>query len=544
MEYAKDLHNGKTMPAEAASRRRIYVCPRPGCGGRVYLPHVYKQRPHFRHYPGEGTPACDQYFPGASGGYIHISPTVSVEEDPAELGVLIAQCDGSWSLGLRLPDIPSGELGAASLGTLRSASVQVYAGPDRVRQISALDLRPGVGYTRVAVSPSLQSFRTEAAGTWPVDIDKGRWALECRGIEAKGSLFRIRGGEWTRLVAGSGVRPEESLLVLAEERCAVPAEIVTETHARMHGSGLHWVLREIRIPEEEVDSVTAWITLLGHEIVPRTWGVELATPARAYTEVGDPIFWIGDEVVLKLEAPQSGADAMLELRAGTNTHTQSVALMAGRVAHVSITALAAGFARFGILAERLASLNLAFIPKPSGSVVLSMLARTPRLRVLLGEVALEAWCGLTHKVRFSSQEAQELRIEPGQYDARLRVTIWERGKQKSRRGLDSRTAERTIQSALRTASRIEIDAGNLGRLIMVSSAFVRVSSQGVPAQDRLAWRDSNISMRVLPNKPGIPAVIVRPGSSGSLVSRRIGAVSLVRARLDLRRHRKLGGTSR
>ncbi len=107
MDRARDLTNGEIVAAEEASRERPYVCRRPGCGGRVYLPHVAIQRPHFRHRPGEGTPACEEYVASSGSSGEPVAPIVAAVEDvPTALGLILDQFDGEWRVGLRLPEIP------------------------------------------------------------------------------------------------------------------------------------------------------------------------------------------------------------------------------------------------------------------------------------------------------------------------------------------------------------------------------------------------------------------------------------------------------
>jgi len=540
VDYAKDLRSGKIVAAKDASKVRAYVCARPGCGGRVYLPHVVVQRPHFRHYPGEGTPACDEYHPGLGyGGDKPARQIAAVEEDPCELGLLLAQVDGRWGLGLRLPEIPREELGELSVSALRPALIDIYSGSERIVQVSALDLRPGVGVARVDVVPTLERFRTQPSGSWPDSIHKERWLLESRGLRAKGALFRLRRGEWMRLLEGSGVHHAEALLVLADGRCAPPKGIVSQTHHGISGGGSQWTIWEVRLPSVPVADVIGWLAQLGHEFVPRSWGLDFATPPRAYAEQGIPVFWLDDAPVVTLEAPQPSAEAHLLFKVGSILNDASVEASATCVAHARVRASDVGNACISIAAEQSSSVDLVFVPRPHRTALLEMLTQTPRLRIWIGDQEIAAWGGSTHKVFIASREIPEVRIDFGADSVRARVKLWERGKQRSSRGLNARNTARLVEAALSTGSRVEIDADNLGRLQIVPTHVVP-EAPSKSASSRLAWHDHVLSLRQHHDEATTPSFLEQPRTASSLTSRMVTPAELVRSRMVLRRHGKKG----
>lgn len=540
MDYARDRH-GRIVAAESATSGP-YVCPRPGCGGRVFRRDGGERRAHFAHHSGQGTEACDEYSPnvGFLGGDAAASVDGSaVEDSPSELGLIVDQLDGAWRLGLRLPEIPRDELGEVSLSVLLPASVEVSAGGTLVSRISALDLRSGVGAARVAVHPALQEYRARAAGAWPKTVDTERWHLRANGVDARGTLFRLRGGEWTRLLSGSDVHHGQRLVVLADERMAPPAPLVTETHPRVTvGDGSRWTLWEIRIPEAPVASVIAWLDRLGHAVAPRPWSVELATPPRAFDERGDPVFWIGDVPVISIEAPQTGAEAQVWFRAGTNSFSTSVRAADGGEAFVAIASHQVGITH--LIAERRAEIKATFIPRPTHAALLEQLKKTPRVRVWIGEVAIEAWRDSKSKVPVNVA-LPEVRVDLGAEDARARVTVWERGKQRTSRGLNARNVERLITEALPVASRIELDADNFGRVEIVPTRGASERRGGSATSDRLAWFEQVVSLNAPPEQHATTTLLERPRASASLTVRRVGAVALVRSRQVARRRYDAGG---
>lgn len=544
VDYARDPHTGRLVAAKDASRLRYYECPRPGCGVRVYPPNVVKQRPHFRHWPGQGTSECDEYVPNSPPDADPSAGTVgAAEENPSELGLVLTLVEGRWGLGLLLPEISREELGESSLGALRTALLEVYAGPEPLLRISALELRPGVGAARVDVIPSLQPFRTQPAGSWPDPVNTERWFLESPGLEAKGSLFRLRRGEWMRLLAGSGVHPEETLLLLADRRCAPPHSVVHETYARMPHGGLDWTIWEVRLPSEPVALESEWLGRLGYRLVPRPWSVEVALPPRTRGERAEPVFWVGDSPVLTLTAPRPDAEAMVVVQSGSNRHYAGVKTGGNRLAFLRLKTWDAGWTRLAIPAERDAALDVRVIPRPSPEAVLATLALTPRLRVQIGDNTLEAWQASFHSVLVPPRCSLAVRVDLGVDSARARVTMWERGRRSSRRGLDARGVETAVAEALLKASRIEIDADNLGGIVLLPVHPPIDTTGHLTTTDRLAWRDLVVSHHANAVPLATPTLLHRPGAATSLLPRRAEAAALARARLAIRRLRGPGGTT-
>lgn len=547
MEYGRVKRSGSLVRAADAVRGASYVCPT--CGLPLELRRG-EDLEYFAHWRGlEDTRDCEFFAPGAgeSGrpqgaddAIVLVDP--SVEDDPAELGLILDQLDGEWRVGLRLPEIPHDELGGeVSLNELRRARVEVSAGDVAVSRISGLDLRPGVGAARVQVPPSVRDYQARVAGPWPPAIDTRRWQLQSRGLEVKGTLFRLRSGEWTRLLMNSRVHSGERLLVLAETGWARPESLVAEKHAQISSGGLTWIIWEIRLPDEPVDSATAWLARIGHRFVQKPWSVELAAPPRMLDERGEPLFWVGDSPVLTLEAPQGGAEATVSVEVGTDSVNASVTAPASRRIHVAIPGQRAELARIGVFTERKATLTIGFVEPPSRESLLEALAKTARLRVWLGHQVVEAWHEPSCRVPVGSLAVQGVLVDLGLDGARVRVTVWERDKQRSRPGLDARSAARAIESSLSTASRIELDAENFGRVEIVPQRVTVEPPRNVGSGGRLSWYDHLASMSPRASEHTVATVIGQPRAAMSLIVRRVGPSALIRARLELRRRRGVGG---
>jgi len=537
VQHAADLHTGKIVAAENALWGRVYVCPRPGCGGQVYLPHVSKQTPHFRHYPGEGTKECDEYYPSNGGGGVSVVPIAGrIEDDPAELGLLMVQVDGRWALGIRLPEIPDAQLGSSSLKELCNAFVEVSAGPGCSTRVSALDLRPGIGIARIDILPSAQTFRTQAAGTWPVSIDKNIWKLECKGLDVKGSLFRLRNGEWTRLLTGSGVYAGEVLLLIADARHTPPESIVSAHHTQIASDTVDWAIWEVRVPDQPSRTELAWLARVGHDLIPRPWRLELVTPPRTIGDHGEPVFWIGDTAMLLIHAPRDATQAHAAYKFGTNCYTSAIAVSNERQAYVAIDLRQLGSTWFSIAGERTAILELSVRFRPSDSKSRKALEHAPRLRIWIGDLAFESWQNAINEVPVTHNSLPDVRAELGTECTRAQVRAWERGKQRISSGLDGLGVAKFIQEFLATASRIEVDAGNFGKLVLTPLMVISSKDPRTDDSHRLRFYDRILQSA---NRAGNTH---RPETApGWRPAKNADSAALVRGRLAQRRRREVGG---
>jgi hypothetical protein len=546
VDHAKDLQNGKIVAATHASSWRSYACPRLECRGRVYLAKGAIQRPHFRHYPGEGTDACEEYFPGFGSGTepIRRQFAPAVEEDPAALGLVLSELDGHWTLGIRLPEISGEEFGDAALGTLRMAQVEVFAGQHRLGQVGALSLRPGIGTARVAVPASIQSYRAQSVGTWPVGIDRRRWQLECRGLEAKGTLFRLRNAEWTRLVANSGVHQGETILVLADKRCPLPKSLSSVAHCQMHSGGIQWILSEVVIPDD-LDQVGGWLATLGYELVPRPWQSTLVSTPRGFTERGQPTFWVGDTPVIKVEAPtRSAHTSTYALAFETNRYLAELKTASSGVSYVAVVPTRSGLQRFTVAGDARSTIDLQFVERPTTHTQLESVANTPRLRIWIGDACLKAWGESECAIKVQPSAPPRVMANLGDSSARARVTVWQHGLRYNHRSLSEREVDKVVEGALCSdgISLIEIDADALGRVEIAPMIVVRKASHEARNFDRLEWRDRLIAR--LASSSEAKAVAMLGQIPAARIVRPIDAVNLVRSRLALRKRHGRGESMR
>jgi hypothetical protein len=142
MDYAADAFSPKPVPADRASFYRDYTCPT--CGGRVFLRRAGRRRAHFAHFPGEGSPECEEYHPGTGGGG---SGGEHVRR-PKPLSLYLAlegdvRSRPSWHLELLLPQIPDGHgrlvVKSGIGGHIPVSFVRLRQGPVLVRVRTQVD---------------------------------------------------------------------------------------------------------------------------------------------------------------------------------------------------------------------------------------------------------------------------------------------------------------------------------------------------------------------------------------------------------------------
>ena len=540
MDYAKDLRTGKIVAADDASPRSVFACPRPGCAGRVYLPDVRVQRPHFRHYPGEGTPDCDLYFPGspAGGASTHVAPPDAVEDEKGELGLIVEHDEDRWGLLLRLPEVENDELGLAPLTSLRSGFIEVFTGSERLARVNALVVQPGTGSARVEVPPSLQQYRSEPRGEWPAGILLNRWRKTARAIAAVGCLFRSCGGEWARLRELSSVHWGEELIAVCDSRCPPPQSIIVDTFHQREHAGHRWSMWKVRLPAEDSATADAWVARLGHVVVPKRWSARFASPPGYVAASGEPCFWVGGTAVVEVEATAPHRSTTITLAQGTNALNKTVGVAECVRAYLGISSATTGPTRLLLEDERTPVLELTFAARLDQDSVRQALQRSPRLCIWIGDTCFEAWSGRKHSLRVASEACGDVRIETGLQGTRMTVATWTNGKRKVYRQLAKRDAESNITAALRTASKVEVDAENLGCVeIRLSHSRARADEVAKGA-NRLAWWAAAAGSVLAQTSQTSAAYVSLPRLPHVLQKRSVDAVGMIQARLNATRRNR------
>jgi hypothetical protein len=400
------------------------------------------------------------------------SPRVEVEARPDEPGLYVEQEERTWGLYLRLPEIPEAGLGTASLSVLQEGFLEVFVGGVPVSRLSALDVRPNVGTARAQVPPTWREYQVVPEGRWPPAVDPSRWRVTIRGLDYRGTLFRLRGGEWVRLRRHSLVRWGEPLLLIAGTGDAPPDDCLGEEGDEVSHGGMSWRLWRVELPSVPEPGVESWLTGLGHKVAPPAWRVSFASVPDSFAPDGQTPRFRRDAVALaKLVPPLKASETMLSLRLGSNLYSRSVRPRATETLFVAVSAGVSAPASLQISSDSECTAELEFVEPPTVEQLRGLLARLPRLRLWIGERCFEAWHQEQALVRRRSKHSP-VRIEPGVEGARLSVVVHLRRGRRTSRDLGVREAEAVVSEALAEARRIELDAGALGRVDLVLDVAV------------------------------------------------------------------------
>jgi len=139
--------------------------------------------PGFAHNAHAARLDCDLYHP-SFGGEASTVWAGALEDDGTSEFDLCLDDQENWSIYLRFFEIS--DIGNTRLRTLADASVNIVTGSDS-KNISLMELRPGVGSARLVVPPSINSYDATASGKWPADLPSDRWSGSCSEM-ASGSV--------------------------------------------------------------------------------------------------------------------------------------------------------------------------------------------------------------------------------------------------------------------------------------------------------------------------------------------------------------------
>ncbi|MBS1853932.1 MAG: hypothetical protein JST11_01090 [Acidobacteria bacterium] len=475
MRYARDDRSKKVVDAQSIgerARHRPFSCPT--CGARVHYKSSIGLSPDpiFAHNPHEGKPDCENYHPwdagaiGPSATAPQRSRPVAVEDSPEEFGLCLDDAE-NWTLYLRLPELRASEIGDVSLRSLAGAYVEVDSAGTRGR-LSLIELRPGVGSARLQVPPIAGSYRTAPGGSWPAGIPRRRWDAQTRGVNVRGTLHRLRRGEWVRLREGSAVELGEDLRVVADHRNAPPRDCRPAFGKQVSFRNQTWAMWRVKIPETRSPAVEQWLESLAFELDDAAWDVCIASLPVAINSEQVPIFPTRQPIVARFKAPRPGARVDVTLDSSSSRATEAVAAAGAQdtvfavfsIPWPSSNELRVDYNERSSIAFESDNAEDLWEAKDAAKAV-------PALEVSIGDTVISAWDEPVEiLVPRRSEELPSVVVRPELDDVRVDLS-WD-GAQGA--GSEESVSPEILASRLvalmklRSSFSVEIDGGGLGKL--------------------------------------------------------------------------------
>ena len=475
MRYARDDRAKKDVDAHEVGesrRSRAYSCPT--CGARVHYKRSIGLSPNpiFAHNPHEGSSDCENYYPW-QGGFdapsspspVAIRPRVAVEDTPDELGLCLEDAE-IWTTYLRVPEMSAVELGSLSPRALTSAFVEVDSGGERNR-LPLIDLRPGVGSARLAVPPMTPAYKITTTGSWPTGVRQKRWQTTSRGLSSRGTLFRLRHGEWVRLREGSPVELGEELRVVADQRNSPPAECQPVAGKVISFRGQNWRMWRVALPAVSSRQFEVWTESLGVDAVEPVWDVRIANvPEDVDPESQFSVFSTRKMLIARIRSPRSGASADISLSAGSARYSDSFSTGRGTdTAFLAFSVAWPGSNELRVSYDDRSSVRFETREAQDLSDLKRALGAVPVLRVMVGEALVQSW-GEPFEVPIPrlNEQAPHITLLPDLEDLRVGLR-WEGPEgEGAEDSLSLENATRRLNSffELRRGTAVRVDAGALG----------------------------------------------------------------------------------
>jgi len=322
MQYAIDRRTKRIVQADKVrwtEQNRAYECP--VCKAKVHYKSAMGLSPYpgFAHNAHAGRPDCDLYHPSL-GGETSTAWTGVPEEGETGKFDLCLDDQANWSLFLRFPEIS--DLGSARLRTLAEGSVNVVAGSDS-KNISLMELRPGVGSGRLVVPPSINSYEATPTGKWPSELASDQWSGCCAGLNPRGTSFVLRNGEWERLKPGSELKLGTEIRIVAEDTNGPPAMYSSASAVAISHNKVTWRMWRMSLPQAISTSLDRWAEATGVNFTQPADELSIIGVPRGLSSDG-PIFTTGHRFIAKAKWAPDEAPATLSLRTPLGSESSSV----------------------------------------------------------------------------------------------------------------------------------------------------------------------------------------------------------------------------
>jgi hypothetical protein len=532
MRYARDDRAKKDVDAREVGERarsRAYSCQ--SCGARVHYKRSIGLSPNpiFAHNPHEGSPDCENYYPWQRGFDVPSSPSpiasrprVAVEDTPDELGLCLEAAD-IWTAYLRVPEMSAAELGSLSPRALTSAFVEVESSGERNR-LPLIDLRPGAGSARLAVPPMTPAYKITTTGSWPAGVRQRRWQTTSRGLSSRGTLFRLRRGEWVRLREGTPVELGEELRVVADQRNSPPAECQPVAGKVVSFRGQNWRMWRVALPAVISRQFEAWTESLGVDAVEPAWDVRIASiPEAVDAESQLSVFPSRSTLIARLRSPRNGARADISLSAGSARCSESFSTARGTdTAFLTFSVAWPGSNELRVSYDDRSAVRFETREGQSLSDLKRALAAVPVLRVMVGEAVVQSW-GEPFEIPIPrlNEPAPRIRLLPDLEDLRVGLRWEGQESQGAEESISPENAVRRLNAffELRRGTEVRIDGGALGsvKLLFRAAAKTKIATASL-VKRRARWLSVAVEHRESGEGRPLPATAIR---SASTLDRRI-----------------------
>lgn len=354
--------------------------------------------PGFAHNAHAGRLDCDLYHP-SFGGEVSSGWTGGLEDDETGEFDLCLDDQESWSLFLRFPEIS--DLGNARLRTLSDGSVNVVTGSDS-RNISLMELRPGVGSGRLVVPPSINSYDATPTGKWPADLPSDRLSGSCEGLNLRGTPFVFRNGEWERVRPGAELKLGTEIRVVAEATNAPPATYSSGSAVILSHNKVRWRMWCMVLPDAVSNLLDRWAEAIEVSFAQPTDELSLLGVPHSFSWDG-PIFPTGHPFIAKVKWAPDEAPGALSLRTPLGSESSSTWRTEESPRYLTFSVRDAGMTTLTANYDRLGSVGIETVPEPTLAEVRKKLGAVQPLQIRIGDTAVTAW-----------QERVSLQPSPGQ----------------------------------------------------------------------------------------------------------------------------------
>ncbi len=401
MQYAIDRRTKRIVQADKVrrtERNRAYECP--VCRAAVHYKTAMGLSPYpgFAHNAHAGRLDCDLYHPSL-GGEVSTSWTGAPGEHETSKFHLCLNDQENWSLFLRFPEIS--DLGNARLRTLAAGAVNVVTGSDS-KNISLMELRPGVGSGRLIIPPSINSYDATPTGTWPSGLPLDRWAGSCAGLNPRGTSFVFRNGEWERLTSAAELKLGSEIRIVAETTNAPPAMYSSGSSVVISHNKITWGMWRVSLPNAISNSLDRWAEAIEVSFAQPTDELSLLGVPHGFGPDG-AIFATGHRFIAKVRWAPGEVPGTLSLRTPLGSESSSMwptqespIYLAFSVRDAGMTTLTANYDRGG-------SVRIETAAAPTPSEVSKKLNAVQPLQIRIGNTSGAAW-----------QETVSLCPSPGQ----------------------------------------------------------------------------------------------------------------------------------